>query len=159
MGGRSKRQGNGGSLRGLNSGERHIGFSFDIESKIDRKKLIAAIDSGWSTWKVCQTTKFSTEEPNEIIEPEEMSEQYIEIRIIIGTKNIPNIENIEGTKFKPSSKNIPLPENFVIYDCAARAENPWKIIHVSDGVETVLYDAAEELLNDKKLKQLIKKVL
>ena len=136
-----------------------VGLSFDVGNKIDRKKLIAAIDSGWSTWRVCQNTKFSTVEPNEIIEPEEMSEQYIEIRLVVGTKNIPNIENIEGTKFKPSSKNIPLPENFVIYDCAARAENPWKIIHVADSVETVLYDVEQELLNEKKLKQLIKKVL
>jgi hypothetical protein len=133
-----------------------VAFSFDIGNKIDRQKLIAAIDSGWSTWKVCQATKFSTVEPNEIIEPEEMSEQYTEIRAVVGEKNIPNLENIEGIKFKSSSKNIPLPESFIIYDCAARAENPWKIIHVSDSVDTILYDAEKELLNEKKLKLLIK---
>jgi len=121
--------------------------------------LIAALDAGWSTWRVCQATKFSTVDPNEIIEPEEMREQYTEIRAIVGKKNIPNLEDIEGIKFKPSSKNMPLPESFIIYDCAARAENPWKITQISDSVETIIYDADKELLNEKKIKQLIKKFL
>jgi len=54
---------------------------------------------------------------------------------------------------------MPLPESFIIYDCAARAENPWKITQISDSVETIIYDADKELLNEKKIKQLIKKFL
>ena len=136
-----------------------VGFSFDIGNKIDRQKLIAALDAGWPTWRVCQATKFSTVDPNEIIEPEEMSEQYTEIRAIVGKKYIPNLEDIEGIKFKPSSKNMPLPDSFIIYDCVARAENPWKITQLSDSVETIIYDADKELLNEKKIKQLIEKFL
>ena len=136
-----------------------VGFSFDIGNSIDRQKLIAAIDAGWSTWRVCQATKLSTVEPNEIIEPEEMSEQYTEIRAVVGKENIPNLENIEGIKFKPSSKNIPLPDSFIIYDCAARAENPWKIIQLADSVQTILYDAEKKLLNEEKIKKLIKTFL
>ena len=136
-----------------------VGLGFNVGNEVDRKKLLLAINRGWSTWKVCQAPKFSSVAPDEVIAPDESREQYTEIKGLVGDRTVENLEEAEGVKFKASSKATPPPDDFVLYDCTARVEDPWRIIRIADGKETVVYDATKKRLNEKGIKALLLKRL
>ena len=136
-----------------------IGLVFNVGVQGDRERLISAIAAGWNTWKVCQSPKYSTVQPDEIIPPDDWAEQYIEMKGLIDTEVFDNLEEIQGLKFKVFSKCPPPPDDFVVYDCAARSEDPWMVTLLKDGKESVIYDADKKQINEPGLKKLLLKTL
>ena len=97
--------------------------------------------------------------PDEVFYPDESREQYTEIKGVEDGHTVDNLEEAGGVKFKASSKITPPPDGFVIYDCTARAEDPWRIIQLIGGEETVVYDSTDKPLNEKGIKVLLLKLL
>ena len=134
-----------------------VGLVFRIDGESSCKNLREALDDGWNNWKICFDLSMSNIRPDDLIAPDDVAAQYSEVVATADNVLHRNVEEIKGLKFFPRQLESERPKSSVLYDFAGRSEDPWKVVLVEQGGETIIYSAEKKRRASSEVRNLLRK--